>query len=256
MSTRLEAIPARTNLVFLALPHAAIEDVASALARLDTFRFSRLSVCHASGIYTAAALDALRARGATVFSFHPLQTFPRDFSPREIVPSARGITYGVDGPPAAVRKARSLARVLGGRVLQVPPELRPFYHAACVVASNHLTALLWVLERMYRRLGAGPDSFFPSFSPIIAATLANAGRTSPAASLSGPVARGGVETVALHFDTVAKVAPDLLPYFTAMTRETVRLARAKGSIDDRSEQALLDLCERSATPIPSTGRTP
>jgi predicted short-subunit dehydrogenase-like oxidoreductase (DUF2520 family) len=231
------AIPADTDLLFVTTPHSAVESVARDLAAQPDLRFSRLAACHASGMLTAAALQPLENRGATVFSFHPLQTFPRDFPPAKI--SARGITYGVDGSPAGLRYARRLARILQGRVLKVPPELRPFYHAACVVASNHLATLLWILERMFSRLGTGERDISRVFRPIIRATLENIERTSPALAMSGPVARGGVETVAQHFDAVREVAPDLLPIFAALTRESVGLALAKGSITEERARELL-----------------
>jgi predicted short-subunit dehydrogenase-like oxidoreductase (DUF2520 family) len=142
VSTAPGAIPAGTDLLFIATPHDAVRDVAGAIAAVGTLPLKGMAACHASGMLTAAALSALEARGATVFSFHPLQTFPRDFPVRRIVPSARGIWYGVDGPPAALRVARRLARLLGGHMLEIPPEMRELYHAACVAASNHLTALL------------------------------------------------------------------------------------------------------------------
>src|SRR5512143_1776958 len=92
-STDLAAIPSETDLIFIATPHSAVADVARALARLADFSFRGVAVCHASGMLTAEVLEPLRLRGATVFSFHPLQTFPRDFPPAAIVPTARGIVY-------------------------------------------------------------------------------------------------------------------------------------------------------------------
>lgn len=243
VSSELSAIPPSTTLLFIATPHDAIERVAEGVSRLTHLRFTRLAACHASGIHTADALGSLRERGATVFSFHPLQTFPRDFSPRDILPTVRGIWYGVDGPPRGVRKARALARLLGGHVLLIPSELRPYYHAACVVASNHLTTMLWVLERMCRTLAPRSRGSIDAFRPIIDATLQNVQRTSSAAALSGPIARGGVETVAQHFNAIRAASPELLPYFVALSRETVHLARMKGSLDPLQERALLDLVE-------------
>jgi len=229
-STSLAAIPRETNLVFIATPHAAVSGVAAALAAEAPLRWTSTFVCHASGMLTAEALAPLRRKGAGVFSFHPLQTFPRDFAPHEIVPIARGIWYGVDGDGAAIRRARSLARSLEGRVMVVPPELRVFYHAACVVASNHLTALLADLETMGARFD--PRHALDAFRPIIDATLNNVFRTSPARALSGPVARGGVETVREHLLSVRRTIPELIPYFVSMTGETVRLARTKGALPD------------------------
>lgn len=241
VSDSLAAIPPTTSIIYITTPHAAVEGVAAGLARLDHLRFKRLSVCHASGMLTAHVLEPLRTRGATVFSFHPLQTFPRGFEPRQIVPTARGIYYAVDGSPDALKRARQFARKLEGHVIEIRPEMRVFYHAACVVASNHLTALLADLETMFKRFGDGKQKFLTVFKPIIAATLRNVEATSPADALSGPVARGGVETVAQHFASVKRVAPELLPYFGTLTLETTRLAEQKGSLSGDQAKALREL---------------
>jgi predicted short-subunit dehydrogenase-like oxidoreductase (DUF2520 family) len=246
-STRLAGIPRDTNLVFIATPHDAVAGVATALANEADLDWPATSVCHASGMLTADVLAPLRAKGAMVFSFHPLQTFPRDFPPRKIVGSAKGITYGVDGEPAALGKAARLARLLGGRVVVVPPDLRVFYHAACVVASNHLTALLADLARMSGRLGFAPGDALAAFRPIIDATVNNVYRTSPARALSGPVARGGVQTVRGHLEAVNTLSPDLLPYFVRMTAETVRLATEKGALSEETVSAFRSLLESFST---------
>ncbi len=246
-TTSLADIPSQTNLVLIATPHAAVESVAVSLAELEHVNFKRLSVCHASGMLTAAVLAPLAARGATVFSFHPLQTFPRDFAPKDIVPTARGIYYGVDGDAKGMRKAQQFAKKLEGMVVEIPPEMRAFYHASCVVASNHLTTLLFILEQMSATLGLNRRKFLPIFAPIIKATLSNVERTGPSKALSGPVARGGVETVAGHLASIKHIAPELLPYFTALTSETVMLAQAKGSISKENVEAMVDLIE-SYTP--------
>jgi predicted short-subunit dehydrogenase-like oxidoreductase (DUF2520 family) len=230
-TTDLAALPPETDCVLITTPHGAVGEVAHRMAELDHLRFHGLTACHASGMHTAAVLEPLRRRGATVFSFHPLQTFPRDFEPRRIVPSARGITYGVDGSAKGVRMARLLAGRLGGRVILIPPEMRVLYHAACVVASNHLTTMMSVLETMFGRMERHGTGYFAVFQPIIEATLSNIGATSPAEALSGPIARGGTETVRGHLEAIRRFTPALLPYFASVSLETVRLAQNKGSIN-------------------------
>lgn len=241
VSDSLDAIPATTDIVYITTPHAAVEDVAVNLSRVRHLNFKRLSVCHASGMLTAHALDPLQRRGATVFSFHPLQTFPRDFAPKDIVPTARGICFAADGTRQALKKARLLARKLEGRVIHVRPEMRVFYHAACVVASNHLTALLSILESMFKRFGSRESDYFAVFQPIIVSTLRNVRLTSPQAALSGPVARGGIETVADHFASIRETAPELLQYFGTLTLETVKLAERKGSLTKQRARALRNI---------------
>lgn len=237
----LTAIPASTDIVFITTPHDAVASVAATLARLEGLEFRRMGACHASGMLSAAVLEPLRERGMTVFSFHPLQTFPRSFPPRKIVPTARGIWYGADGSPKALLLAARLARALRGHVIKVPPEFRELYHASCVVASNHLTVLLSVLRKMYGSVAGKEAVSLEPFRPILEATMLNVLETSPSEALSGPVARGGVETVAKHLQAVRVSVPALLPFFTRMTLETARLASEKGSLGPERRQALEEL---------------
>jgi predicted short-subunit dehydrogenase-like oxidoreductase (DUF2520 family) len=169
------------------------------------------------------------------------------------VPLARGIWYGTDGARAGLRIARRLARALRGHVIEIPPEFRELYHAACVVASNHLTVLLSVVGEMYGSICREKRPRLEPFRPIIEATILNVFATSPAAALSGPVARGGVETVAKHLESVRASLPVLLPYFTRMTLETARLAAARGSLTPERREALENLIMAYTEDSPTIG---
>jgi predicted short-subunit dehydrogenase-like oxidoreductase (DUF2520 family) len=240
-ATSLDTIPTTTDLVLIATPHEAVREVAIGLAALGHLRFKKLSVCHASGMLTAEVLSPLEKQGATVFSFHPLQTFPREFAVKKIVPRVRGIYYGVDGGTRGIAKAKQLARRLRGNVIVIPPEMRAFYHAACVVASNHLTTMLWILEQMFAVLKTKEKDFYPVFRPIIEATLLNVAESSPTKALTGPIARGGVETVAEHFEALQRYAPNLVSYYGSVSAETIRCAEAKGSLDREKARALYNV---------------
>ncbi len=243
----LSLIPPATDIIFIATPHSSVQGVVRGLSELDSLPWKKISVCHASGMMSAEVLSPLHKKGACTFSFHPLQTFPRDFAPKDIVPNVRGIYYGVDGSKRGVEKAKQLARKLSGKVIEVPRGKRAYYHAACVVASNHLTALLSIVETMYSRFGKTSPGFYNSFEPIILATLSNIKRSSPKEALSGPVARGGVETIREHFEAIREHSPELLPYFARMTEESIYLATKKRSIDSEQRRALIKLVETYRT---------
>jgi predicted short-subunit dehydrogenase-like oxidoreductase (DUF2520 family) len=240
-STSLDVIPQSTQVIMITAPHGAITGVAQALAQLPRFRWKGIAVCHASGMLTADALAPLRDAGAIVFSFHPIQTFPRDLAPKKIVASGRGIVFGVDGSPAGIRMARRLAHALEGRIILVPPGLREFYHAACVVASNHLVTMLGILQAFYQDIAPGRKDFMDTFLPIIQATLQNVRSAGPAMALTGPVARGGTETIARHFEAVKQQIPALVPYYAQLTLETIRLAMDKHTLTSTQVRELTDL---------------
>ncbi len=91
------------------------------------------------------------------------------------------------------------------------------------------------------------------FKPIMEATIRNIVAASPAGALSGPVARGGVGTVARHLEAVRRFAPALVPVFNALTLETVRLALAKGSITTDQARAFETLVGARSAPVTITG---
>lgn len=246
-STDLQAIPDQVNLILIATPHGAIADVARALGRLER-SFKGVAVCHASGMLTASVLDPLKAKGATVFSFHPLQAFPRTFAFEEILPNVRGIYYGVDGPAAGLRAAYVLARALKGAVVEVPPAMREFYHAAAVVASNHLTTLFGVLRRMSLEFAPQEADWMSMYFPIIMASIGNARAATPEVALTGPVVRGGVDTVARHLDALQRYTPDVVPFYAAVSMETTELASRSGTLTPAQKEELLRLLDQYLTP--------
>jgi len=85
------------------------------------------------------------------------------------------------------------------------------------VASNHLVALLGQVER----LAARADVPFAAFEPLVRRSLENAFDAGPAAALTGPVARGDVETVGRHLDALGG---DEQRSYRALADEARRLA--------------------------------
>ena len=188
------AAGAGAALVVIATPDAAIEHSARDLA--PSLEPDAL-VVHLSG---ARGLDALAPVAelrpdCAVGALHPLQTFAAP-DPARIA----GSWAAVAGPPAVA----DLARALGAHPFVVPDDRRAAYHAAAVVASNHLVALLGQVERLADVAGVP----FDAFRPLVEATVANCGDRGPAAALTGPVARGDAATVAAHLEALPDAERD------------------------------------------------
>jgi predicted short-subunit dehydrogenase-like oxidoreductase (DUF2520 family) len=90
--------------------------------------------------------------------------------------------------------AAELVQALGGRPLSVPAQVRPAYHAAACIASNHLVALLGQVERVAARAGLPLEAFLP----LARGALEDAARLGPVAALTGPAARGDLATIECH----------------------------------------------------------
>jgi predicted short-subunit dehydrogenase-like oxidoreductase (DUF2520 family) len=206
------ADPARTA-VLLCVPDAAVAD---ACARIAPQLAAETAVGHVSGATTLAALAAADERGCPVFSLHPLQTIPHPETPLTGAPCA---VAGSGEVGLAV--ARSLAAAMGMRAFDVPEESRATYHAAAAIASNFLVALEESAADAMAAAGvANPREVLAPLVLRTAANWADAG----AEALTGPIARGDEETVAVHLRALAERAPDLAPLYEALAERTRAIA--------------------------------
>lgn len=198
------------DLVIVATPDSAIESVAAQLApgvRPDTL------VIHLSG---ERGLDALAALPSRVGALHPLQTLPTVEAGLARLP---GSWCAIAGDP----QVADLAAQLELRPVEVSDADRARYHAAACIASNHLVALLAQVERV------SPVPL-ETLLPLVQASLDNVATLGAAAALTGPVARGDIETVRAHLEALPADERDT---YRALARAAYALAgRGAGAGDD------------------------
>jgi predicted short-subunit dehydrogenase-like oxidoreductase (DUF2520 family) len=129
----------------------------------------------------------------------------------------------IDGStPYAIAIARQLAERIGMRPRTIPAEQRALYHAAASAASNYLTTV----EGMAERLGAMVGLDRSDLMPLVNSAVEHWRDGGARAALTGPVARSDDETVERQRAAVAESAPDLLPLWDALTTATRELARS------------------------------
>jgi predicted short-subunit dehydrogenase-like oxidoreductase (DUF2520 family) len=119
----------------------------------------------------------------------------------------------------------------------VPESARPLYHAALSIGSNHLVTLVNDALSLLDEAGvASPEQLL---APLLSASLDNVLRLRDTA-LTGPVARGDLETLRRHRRALTEAAPQLLPSYLAMARRTAERAHAAGRLDDEGNAAVLE----------------
>lgn len=202
--------------VLVTVPDRAIGEVARHLASRHSFGRD-VVVLHTSGLLTAGALEALRPSGAALGSLHPLMTFRDPAGDPALLVGAPAI---VEGDAMAVARARELAARLGMTpVVEVAAAAKPRYHAAAVFASNYLVVLAGIAERLAGSVGVAPVRGL--FIPLMERTLHELREGSPAAALTGPVARGDAATIAGHLRALDGEVGEL---YRRLAREALSLA--------------------------------
>ena len=191
-------------------------------------------VLHASGATEPPALERLRAAGRAGGTFHPLVPLA---DPARAAASLRDAWIGIDGDAPALDAARALARLLGARTVEIPPGGKARYHAAAVFAANFPTVLAALAADLMRDAGIAADASRDAVLSLMRAAVDNLQNRDPARALTGPVARGDVETVRRHLEALAGDEGALAAY-RVLSAVALQLAREGGTDERRLERIL------------------
>ena len=212
-----EPIPA-VDLVIIAVSDSAIEQVAGQVAPVA--RNAAASAVHLSGAVPVVALEPFAAQGLAVGSLHPLQTMP---TPDRGARALAGAWMAVTADEPLRSQLHDFAASLGGMPFDLADDNRAAYHAAAAAAANFPIAALAIAERLM----VATDVPFEAARPLVEAIVANAFDAGPLESLTGPVARGDVGTIAAQTEAVRATAPDLAAAFDLMLEATAEVAATR-----------------------------
>ena len=221
------------KIVLVAVPDAAIPPLATGLAQSGWIK-SQHTVLHLSGVLDRTALAPLEPTGAALGSLHPLQTLA---DPLTAPQRLRGAGAVIEGDERATGVAADLARAVGMHPLAVPAEGKARYHAGAVFASNYLVAAAAVARRLVHQAGLSAEESWGALLPLMEGTLENLKRSGPEAALTGPIARGDLETIRRH---VAALSPDDARLYRMLGREALRIATLDPERRAAVERALED----------------
>jgi predicted short-subunit dehydrogenase-like oxidoreductase (DUF2520 family) len=223
------SVPERTTILLLAVPDAALAEVAYEATRFGAPPPGCVAL-HLSGTLSADVLAPLHHAGYATGSLHPLQAVADPWLAGERL---HGITFTLAGEPAAIAAGRRIASALGGSTLVIAPALRPLYHAAAVLGSNYLVGLIGAAVRVLGQAGVSEEDALRALVPLLRGTIENVAQLGVPAALTGPIARGDIDTVRLH---LARLSPRERTLYSALGLELLELARAAGLPEQRADE--------------------
>ena len=246
-----EELVERAEVLLLTVPDRLIGTVAASLASASVSEHATGSApaaqvpqlplagkvfLHCSGSMGLEALAPLQREGAHVGSLHPLQSFAGGAT------ELAGVYMAMDGDEAACAAAQQIATTVGGHPFQVPAAERAAYHAAACICSNYAVAVEALAQGLMSRWLGNEEAAWQALLPLFKGTAANLqSTTSPRTVLTGPIARGDVNTVEKH---LAVLPPDLVDVYCSLGLATTKLALANGTIDKVAADKLQQLLQR------------
>lgn len=231
----IEDIVRRSELVLLAVPDDALEELVAGIAAAGHWQAGQL-VAHTAGRFGTSVLDPIRAAGAIPLAIHPAMTFTGlSLDLVRIQDSA----FGVSADKMMLPIAQALVVEMGAEPVAIAEADRATYHAALAHASNHLVTIAGQGAGLLASIGVEhPERML---GPLMRASLENA-LASGEGALTGPVARGDAGTVLAHRQALTEpgIPADTREAYLAMSRATAMRAHARNLIDDAALARILD----------------
>ncbi|MFA0810039.1 Rossmann-like and DUF2520 domain-containing protein [Microbulbifer epialgicus] len=209
---------------------AAAERLADKLAQREG-----IIAFHCSGALSSQVLEVLRP--ASIASAHPVHSFAE---PLRSLSTLSGSSVALEGDSFAIAALDSAFRAIGCETLTIESQRKSLYHAGSVIASNYLTALMDLSLRSFAAAGIDRHSALKLLEPIVLQTAQNNMTLGPEKSLTGPIARGDLETVATQAESLASVDSQLAHHYRQLGLACVELAR-RGQLSDESAARLIEL---------------
>jgi predicted short-subunit dehydrogenase-like oxidoreductase (DUF2520 family) len=139
-----------------------------------------------------------------------------------------GTYCAFEGEEAALGLLKNAFKQIGGKIFQISADKKSLYHAATAMSCNQLVALLEVAVQLYLKIGVTREIALAIMQPIVNKTIVNVFNLDTVEALTGPIARGDVNTVKLHVNAVEE------PYRTIYKNlglQLVKLSSEKGNAD-------------------------
>ena len=215
----MQALAEACDTIFLTVPDGQIEPVAKALDKYaDTLEGKR--IIHTSGALSSRVFSGMKSR-IYGYSIHPIYATNDKYSSYK---EFRNCFITIEGDEAYAQDFVRMFETLGHGCRIISAEDKSRYHAACVMASNLVIGLYKLAADNLSQCGFTPDEAEQALKPLFQNNAENLMAYGMRDALTGPVARGDVETVKKHLSVLQGSSLDA---YKALTRALIELTEQK-----------------------------
>jgi predicted short-subunit dehydrogenase-like oxidoreductase (DUF2520 family) len=221
----LDRLP-QSQTVLIATPDGTIPEVGRRFAESVLSSARGRTVLHLSGALPSTVLANLSQKGFSVGSVHPLVSVSEAVSGAHALKEAR---FTVEGDPRAQRVAREMVAALGAKSFSITTSEKALYHAAAVMSAGNVVALFDIATEMLNRTGLSRAQSRELLLGLLESTVRNLKAQKPEKALTGPFARGDIDTSRQHIAALkAASLLDASKTYVLLGKRSIDLARAQG----------------------------
>lgn len=181
------------------------------------------TVAHASGSLSSSEFEGADKLGAYAISSHPLFAIS---SKTETAKELHKALIVIEGSREKIADVSRMFSEAGNKVQTIPTEQKTRYHAAAVLASNHVVALYHIALKQLIECGFDNEAAREALNPLFLGNASHVAEEGPIQSLTGPAERNDLKTINKHLETLqgrARLVYELL------NQEALEIAQEKKS---------------------------
>ncbi|MCX7991539.1 MAG: DUF2520 domain-containing protein [Proteobacteria bacterium] len=229
-----------SDVVFITTNDDSIKSVIDGIKENCEIRQGQIFI-HTSGSISAEVFSPLEEKGGLGISIHPLQTIA---NPQEGVKNIIGSLFAIDGNEKAFDYAREIVEDLDGEPFFIESEKKPLYHLSAVIACNYFVTLMNKSVDLFKKIDIDEKMGTEGLIKLVRGTLNNIERLGTENALTGPIARGDINTIQDHIFAMKKHSPETLELYKTLGLYTVEVALKKGSIDKEKAKKINEILEK------------
>ena len=226
----MEELIAANDTIILSTPDGAIKKVWEIIEK-DNIKGKVF--CHLSGSLSSDVFSGIEGYGAYPISIHPMFAFSDKES---VYQQLNEVSFTLEGHSFAVSIWKEKLEKMGNDALVIAKEVKPKYHAAASLLSNHVIAVLQTGYTLLEECGFSENEARRFSRILVKNNVEHVIEAGSMNALTGPIERGDVETIEKHLSVVGENAESV---YCTCGKELVRLARLKNPDRDYSEVSKL-----------------
>lgn len=191
-----EEVIAASDTIILSTPDGAIKGAWESLKKEN---MCGKIICHLSGSLSSDVFSGVEKYGAYAISIHPMFAFSNKES---VYQQLNQVSFTLEGDKQAVSMWENIFSALGNRTVKISKEVKPKYHAAASLLSNHVVAVLEAGYELLNACGFSKEEARDFSSILVRENVEHVIKDGSIEALTGPVERGDDQTIGKHLSVL------------------------------------------------------
>lgn len=178
-------------------------------------------IAHCSGLHSSKIFSDVGTVHCSAYSIHPLCAISSKEHSYKLLSDT---LFTIEGDATHISTIQQMFKEMGNRTCVISAENKAKYHAAASLASNHMTAVFYMAEKLFMECGFSEKEAREELYGLARGNLENILAQGCISSLTGPIERGDVATVEKHLECLPK---DIRLAYLENGKQLVEIAEKK-----------------------------